>query len=376
MSLKSLLTQTAFRGETSFDEIRQLLRKRLKLNGRPQIVPYFGFGNEHGIQLRARVLEAREMSSIESDDSIWENVWRTYQRINSHEIPHAVVRAHFEGQSAEFTADEEGYVTITMPRSGPAQHGRETVQLELADSPTKSQTSAVVFTPNPGAAFGVISDIDDTILQSKATSYVQAAHLMFTKNHRTRLPFAGVAAFYRALQRGLGDASNPLFYVSSSPWNLFDMLTDFMEIQDIPHGPLFLKDYGITETTLISSGHGIHKTTQIDLLLATYPELPFVLLGDSGQKDPEIYAGVIDKHPDRIQAIYIRDVTSEQRDREVEALVKTTARHGTARHGVPLVFTATSLQAAEHAFSIGLIDGAAVDQIAKETSDNRPQTSE
>ena len=71
------------------------------------------------------------------------------------------------------------------------------------------------------AVYGVISDIDDTVLQSKATSYLQAARLLFLENARTRLPFAGVAAFYQAMQKGLGNQFNPIFYVSSSPWNVF-----------------------------------------------------------------------------------------------------------------------------------------------------------
>ncbi len=100
---------------------------------------------------------------------------------------------------------------------------------------------------------GVISDIDDTVLQSSATNYLRAAQLMFLDNARTRFLFAGVAALYHALS---ADGRNlAIFYVSSSPWNLYELLTDFFDFQGFARWySLFLKDYGITADQFISFG--------------------------------------------------------------------------------------------------------------------------
>src|SRR5687768_17759104 len=76
-----------------------------------------------------------------------------------------------------------------------------------------------------GARFGVISDLDDTVVRSSATSVLKMACIVVRNNAHTRLPFEGVAAFYRALQLGpASESSNPIFYVSSSPWNSYDIL--------------------------------------------------------------------------------------------------------------------------------------------------------
>jgi phosphatidate phosphatase APP1 len=162
-----------------------------------------------------------------------------------------------------------------------------------------------------------------------------------------RLPFAGVPAFYRALQK---QQQNPIFYVSSSPWNLYDLLTDFLQINDIPAGPLFLRDYGFDEHIFATSDHHAHKLTQIRHLLDFYPDLSFILIGDSGQQDPEIYQTVVQEYPGRILGIYIRDVSQDERDAEVDLIVR-----AMSELGVPMVYVPDTVVAAEHAVQMGWI---------------------
>jgi phosphatidate phosphatase APP1 len=131
----------------------------------------------------------------------------------------------------------------------------------------------------------------------------------FAKNAHTRTPFPGVSAFYKALQKGTdGIESNPFFYVSSSPWNLFDFLQELLQIHHIPKGPLMLRDIGLSRTQLIAGSHSEHKLEQIRHILATYSQLPFMLIGDSGQEDPSIYLQIVQEFPGRILMIFIRDV--------------------------------------------------------------------
>jgi phosphatidate phosphatase APP1 len=152
------------------------------------------------------------------------------------------------------------------------------------------------------------------VVRSGATNMLKMAWIVFLNNAHTRLPLEGVIAFYQALQRGVnGRDYNPIFYVSSSSWNIYDVLEDFLSVHGVPAGPLFLKDW--SPTTL--EKHKAHKLAVIRTLLRTYPELPFVLIGDSGEEDPEIYRQAVREHPGRILAIYIRDVTTGERDAEV-----------------------------------------------------------
>ena len=212
-----------------------------------------------------------------------------------------------------------------------------------------------------GAGFGVISDLDDTVVRSSATNVLKMAWIVVRNNAHTRLPFEGVAAFYRALHRGDDEeSSNPIFYVSSSPWNIYDVLEDFLDVHGVPPGPLFLKDWSPT----VLGKPQDHKLGVIRRLLDTYPDLPFVLIGDSGEEDPEIYLQTVRERPGRIRAVYIRDVASAERDAEVRTLADEARKLGTEMVAVP-----DTVAAAEHAASIGLVAADTIEAVRSESSE-------
>ena len=365
---KKRLITTASTAEATFDQLANRLRQRLGSDKPLLIIPYHGYATAETLTLRARVLRDQGTRPATDQDSTWDNLLNTYRHIGSREIPYAVVRAQWGAHTADFTADNEGYVTVQLPLDNQIYEVLETSQvaqwlevpLSLVDEQLAEPVTAVgrAIAPAPTAAFGVISDIDDTVMQSKATNYIRAAQLMFQHNARTRLPFAGVAELYQALH---ADGRNPIFYVSSSPWNLYELLTDFFDFQGIPAGPLFLKDYGITPDQFLTSGHSKHKLAQIEEILAAYPHLPFVLMGDSGQKDPEIYAEAVQHFPGRIKAIYIRDASGDKRDAEVQAIADQLVAQG-----IPTLFAPDSLAIAHHAAELGLIEAEDVARIAEE----------
>jgi phosphatidate phosphatase APP1 len=217
-----------------------------------------------------------------------------------------------------------------------------------------------VLLPPATAAFGVISDMDDTVLQSRVTNFLRAARLLLLENARTRLPFPGVAAFYRALVAGTGGgAGNPIFYVSSSPWNIYDVIADFLEAQEIPAGPLLLRDWDLRG---MGGRHHRHKSQHIAEILETYPGLPFVLVGDSGQEDPEIYSAIVREHPGRILAIYIRDVSKDPVRIAAIGALADQVREG----GTPLVLADDTLAAARHAAEHGWIREDALGEVGEE----------
>jgi phosphatidate phosphatase APP1 len=209
------------------------------------------------------------------------------------------------------------------------------------------------------ARFGIISDLDDTVFETRATNIVKMLGRVLFSNAQSKQPFEGVAAFYRALQRGAGaEPVNPFFYVSSSPWNLYDVLDEFMRIHDMPVGPLLLRDLTIARPkTPVPSGvtgsaaiHFAHKLHEIEDLLNTYPHLPFILLGDSGQEDARIYREVVHRYPGRITAIYIRDVQVPERAVLVAPIIEELGREN-----VPMLLVADYAAAAAHAAQLGLV---------------------
>jgi phosphatidate phosphatase APP1 len=199
----------------------------------------------------------------------------------------------------------------------------------------------------------VISDLDDTVLRSDVASKLRLARTIALGNAHTRLPFAGVAAFYRGLHGGAdGKAGNPIFYVSSSPWNLYDVLCDFLELRHIPSGPLLLRDWGLSPAEPGPTGHATHKTRHIEAILGLYPHLPFILVGDSGQEDPEIYHRVVHAFPRRIQAVYIRNVSRHpERVGAIQALAREVEAAGST-----LLLADDTLAAARHAAAQGWLD--------------------
>lgn len=348
--MKKIITKVAHTAENSFDTLTQHLLERLRADGKVHIHPYLGFGNQERIFLRGRVLRGKQVPLATDEDNFVENLLNAWQHIASDEIPNIQLQAQIGGLQQTFTTDEEGYFVVDMenPQLPPSQVWHE-LKLELLDPPDGQPVAATgeIVIPSQQAQFGIISDIDDTVLQSKATNYLAAAHLMFFKNAKTRLPFDGVAELYQALHK---NAQNPLYFVSSSPWNLYDLLTDFFAYQSIPKAPLFLVDYGISAEQLIKPGHGTHKFEQINKILNMSPELNFVLIGDSGQHDPEIYRDVIKRHPGRILAAYIRDVTGQRRDEQVRHIAAEVTASGT-----DMLLAADSKTIAAHAQAKGWI---------------------
>lgn len=365
--LETAAHRTALTAEEQFDNLKARLRERLGRRDPVLILPYRGFGTEDRLWLCGRVLEDNGLGEPEDRDTAWRNVLAMYRRFETDEVPGVRLRAQYGAASYETTTDEEGYFEIELRPQGrlPADRLWHEVALELLDEVVEGQgavrATGEVLAPPPEATFGIISDIDDTVLQTNAASLLAMAQATFLQNARTRLPFEGVAAFYRALQRGPGDtAQNPLFFVSSSPWNLYDFLEDFLTIQGIPAGPILLRDLGIDATKFIKSGHD-HKLDKIGHVMTTFPNLPFVLIGDSGQEDPEIYREAVQRYPGRIRAVYIRDVTTEARDAAVHAIAEEIGALG-----VEMLLVRDTEAAALHAADHGFIDPAELPNIRAE----------
>jgi phosphatidate phosphatase APP1 len=340
-----------------------------------QIVGYRGYGTHDRALVLGRVLQDEGVRAPHASQSRWRNLIASLRRIESDPLPFARVRARMtvaaDHRHEEIVADDEGFLRHWLARGdAPAAPGWHTVQLDLADAPNAIpvQATAHILTPAPTATFGVVSDMDDTVLQSEVTSFLRAARMVLLENALTRLPFPGVAAFYRALERGAtGADANPIFYVSSSPWNLYDVIDGFLEAQRIPAGPLLLRDWDFGR---LSERHGRHKGTVIREIFDTYPELPFLLVGDSGQEDPEIYTALVRERPGRIKAVYIRNVSPQaERTERIQALAREVADAGST-----LVLADDTLAAARHAALHGWIASEALTEIGGEKRDDEGAT--
>ncbi len=364
---KRAIAKLAHRVESKLDEHRERLGMTGS-DGRPaRIEAYRTYGCADRGWIRGRVLRSPPVASGAHGDSPWLNLAAMIQRFESDEVPGARVLVHFPGGRHEVTADEEGFFECWIeprPAFSPSALWHEIV-VELThpregDEPHRQIASLLV--PPPESAFGVISDLDDTVIRTDVTSALRMMKNVFLHNAHTRMPFPGVAAFYRALQKGTGASPfNPVFYVSSSPWNLHDVLTEFLSVQKIPLGPLMLRDWGLTSSGVVPAGNAEHKLEAIRRILGLFPALPFLLIGDSGQEDPEIYHQVVRENPDRIRAVYIRNVTPRpERLEAIRKLVKEVEAAGSA-----LVIADDTLAAARHAAERGWISPDSLPEIGE-----------
>jgi phosphatidate phosphatase APP1 len=234
------------------------------------------------------------------------------------------------------------------------------IKLELLDQVCNHKEKVVTFAEvllleKKDSAYGIVSDIDDTILVSHSTRFFKKLRLMLFKNAHTRLPFEGIAGFYRALERGpKGECHNPIFYVSSSQWNLYDLLSDFLEYRKIPKGLLLLQEYEPVKLKRLFKAKNAfdkhaHKLDKIRSIMETYPYLNFILIGDSGQRDAEIYREITAQFPGRILAIYIRDV---RKSRVKKVLVLGNELNA---KGIDMLLIKDTVLAARHALKAGFI---------------------
>lgn len=355
---QQILAAIASNVEDHFDALKYRLTARFDRDDPIKIVTYRGYGTQERVYLKGRVLEDQGVPPVSDNDTLWDNLLNTYRRFESDEVPWARVLVRFQGTEQEVRANEEGFFEawLTPAEPLPADRLWHPVEVELIEPQREGYAPArapgYVLVPPPEARFGVISDIDDTVVKTDATNLLRMARTVFLGNARTRLPFKGVAAFYKALQGGqAGVATNPLFYVSSSPWNLYDLLVEFFELQGIPIGPLLLRDWGISKNELLPTGHRSYKLGVIRQILDLFPQLPFLLIGDSGQEDPEIYHALVSDYPDRILAVYIRNVSREpKRVEAIRALAEEVVAAGST-----LILGDDTLAAARHAAEQGWI---------------------
>ena len=290
------------------------------------VLPYLGYGTGSRIRLCGRVLQDEGFRPTHDSERRWRNLVAFYKRLESDEVPGAKLRATLGGKAAFAVTNREGYFSLTLEGLA-LSPGWHDVHLHLVRKP-EVRALGRVLVPSPRARFGVVSDIDDTVVFTHVRNKLKMVLALALSNARTRKPFRGVAAFYRALHAGV----NPFFYVSKSPWNLYVPLVEYLEHQGLPAGPLVLRDFGLRMSRR-------HKTEAVEEILQTYPHLPFVLIGDSGEDDARIYSDLGQRFPGRIRAVYIRSVSKRK----------------IAQTGYPLILAPDTEFAAAHAAGEGLI---------------------
>jgi phosphatidate phosphatase APP1 len=335
-------------------QLRRDLRGRLGVPKPLFVLPFRGYGTPARAVVKARVLEDRHVRPREQQRTLLRAAIASYKRYNTHEVPGARVQVTWGDKSWEGVTDEEGFLDLWVPPPASARPGWHEVRLHLPDAAGNPGSDGVaqVLLSGQRSEYGVISDVDDTVIETGVTNPLKRAWALFLTDHRVRMPFEGVGAFYAALQAGRDPGVlNPIFYVSSSPWNLYQHLDEYLALHDIPAGPLLLRDWGLTAQGFAPGGGHGHKLDKIRAVMDTLQPLPFLLIGDSGQEDPEHYATIVREYPGRVRCIYIRSVASRKGREASLARIAADVR----ANGSELLVVKDSVSAARHAAAQGWI---------------------
>jgi hypothetical protein len=202
-------------------------------------------------------------------------------------------------------SDSNGYFDATMAIPRRADTSARTVSLHATLGKDDRFFEGTVVVPTASAVM-IVSDIDDTIKVSHVTDTAVLLDYTFYRDYEA---VPGMAALYRRWS----DAGAAFHYVSSSPWQLYVPIRDFMLGAGFPLGAMHLKRVHVTDGTfldLFKSGTET-KPARIETLLDRFPGHHFVLVGDSGEEDPEVYALLLRQNPEQVVGVYIRNVTGE-----------------------------------------------------------------
>jgi phosphatidate phosphatase APP1 len=310
-----------------------------------RIESYGGHGGAQGVVVRGRVYDDPAPTTAAEGEGVRAAMRRTLRHFVTDELPGVPLRITVGDAVVDAVTDDEGYFQARLqPDQGALASPWTAATVELGGDyrglTGRYVTPLDVRVPAPGARFGIVSDIDDTILE---TGVQRAGHMIrqtFTGSSLTRTAFPGAAELYRDLA---ADDVNPVFYVSSSPWNLHAFVDAFLRHREFPLGPLLLRDLLGTVAEREQKHGRIHE------VLDQHADLPFVLIGDSGEKDPAIYADIVGHYPGRVLAVYIREVRLDPGDGRVEEVSAGWSQD------VPFVLAADSDAMRRHAKEIGLL---------------------
>ncbi|GGW97248.1 App1 family protein [Alteromonas halophila] len=360
--MQNTVRRWVYRLERRLDKLRHRFKRWYGYS--PVIVqPYMTYGTQDALWVAGRLLEAKGVQG-RIDDSRWKNLIHMLRRYQSDEIPFTDIVITLGNEERTVTTDADGYFHYQWKAPAIADIQRPWTRLTLrAADPelpkAQAQSIVEVSVPSDSAQYAVVSDVDDTIMRTGATNFLRHTKTVLLNNAHSRELFPGTSELYNALQQGAsGHAGNPFFYVSSSPWNIYDLIAEFIAIHDLPKGPVLLKDFGLREDRWFKSGHESYKTDRIEAILNTYPHLNVVLIGDSGQQDVYAYLEVAKAHPDRVLAVYIRDLKPAARSQKINQ-----AAEKFADYNVPFQFIEDAEDASEHALALNLVTKNAVQAI-------------
>ncbi|NQX13677.1 DUF2183 domain-containing protein [Microbacteriaceae bacterium VKM Ac-2855] len=291
----------AARIEDRIHEFR--VRRAVRRGYVSRVIPYTGYGTTTQLRVLARVLYTRPTPEGEEPPRPVEGVrgWRSFTSVFVSDV---AVTIEADGQRHEVVADRGGVVDADIPVS--LTPGWHTISISTAES---ESVEAPVFIVAPDSRIGIVSDIDDTVMVTALPRPFVAAWNTFVLDEHARMPTPGMAVFLDRFSSQ--HPGSPVIYLSTGAWNVAPALTRFLSRNLYPSGALLLTDWGPTHDRFFRSGRE-HKEQNLRRLVAEFPDVRWLLVGDDGQHDEEIYSTFAAEYPQHVAAIAIRQLSPSE----------------------------------------------------------------
>ncbi len=271
---------------------------------------YAGYGTPEKVLVWGRALEDAAPAEPEGGKgSRLGNLWRSVKLLETDELKRKPVTVTCAGRQAKSTTDGDGFFRVWL-RAGkkpfPLGDVPVTVRVHVSEGNTLRADGSARVRPKGGGTI-IVSDFDDTLCLTGVDHKVRAGLRTLVGSSGRMKPVRGMAGFLRLLAdtRATGGHAAPVFYVSGTPVNLYPRITAFLRRNGFPDGVLILRNFGLR-----SHDDSIklrkYKLERIEALMELYDGSAFVLIGDSGGSDPEVYAELKTRHPQRVRAILVR----------------------------------------------------------------------
>ncbi len=268
------------------------------------MVAYSGYGTATRVRVLGRVLLASNHGPGNRTDRAAKTVvgnvrgWRAFTSVP---VQNREVEIELGGEIHRVRADRGGLIDTNVPvRLAPGWH---TAVFRAAGM---DPVEAPIFVIAADTRFGIVSDIDDTMMVTALPRPFLALWNTFVVSEHARTPTPGMAVLMDRLAVEYPDA--PVIYLSTGPWNAAPTLARFLARNMYPAGALLLTDWGLTQDRWFRSGRE-HKRRNLELLAEEFPGIRWLLIGDNGQHDEEIYAEFSRRHPDLTAAVAIRQLS-------------------------------------------------------------------
>lgn len=290
-------------------------------NKKIEIIPYIGYANDDTIYCFGRILEARNLWKSRWN-KWWTNAINTFKRLESDEISHQAFEYEIYSLQKEDVTNSEGYYKLKEKlKSNEIQNGENRIKVKLKQNDPainqKIEEVGIILKPHQECKVAIVSDIDDTIMQTDVLIKWKLIYNTIFLSAKQRKAVHKMNVWFQELAQ----RNCTFYYISNSPWNFYDNLSEFIRRHAFPLGPILLRDFGFQQEDSLQA-MAQHKKNEIEHLIEFYQDLQFILIGDGGEKDAYIYLDLKNRFPDRIKAIFIRRLGDLDHQAKIEEAMR------------------------------------------------------